>query len=211
MNISIKDILLSFAIGLIVFSLLMLVICVGIFKSDIDVALSKSPQQGDKQMCEIHKAVIFVVPQSNGEGLKMAVLAAFDQENRELLLTPVYGDYLMNYRNSLSYVESVYNQNGKLALSELFKSISSIEVATDDIIDTQNAINFAEFKEQTRKYFSENEKLFDEVFETATELSSIQFKDIFIVTTEQITENTHQHINIINVDETVERFKNIIR
>ena len=210
MNISIKDVLISFVVGLVVFSLLMLIICVGIFKSEIDVATSKNTQQSLKQEHIIHKAVIFAVPQSNGEGLKMAVLALYDKKDNELLLSPVYGDYLMNYRASLSYVEGVYKQHWVVALSELFNSISGVEVSVNDIVTVQNAINFAVFKDQMKNFFTESENSFKAIFDCNESVEQIQFKDISIAVTEQITENTHQHISIINVDETVNRFKNII-
>lgn len=211
MNISIKDTLLSFAIGLIIFSLLMLVICVGIFRSEISVASNPNSEQSDAQTLSLHKAVIFVVPQSDGTGLKMAVLALLDEEKNELSLSPVYGDYLMSYQTSLSYVEGVYRQVGRAMLPELFKSISGIEVADGDIIDTQSSINFAEFKEYIKSYFSDNTGEFAALFGSAVDISLIKLKDISIAVTEQITENTHQHISIINIDETVEKFKNIVR
>ena len=146
MNISVKDMLISFVAGLVIFSLLMVVICTGIFDSEIKVAKSTPHQSDASYTIELHKAVVFTIPKKNGDLLEFSVLAMLDSNRNEIYLTPIYGDFLMNYRDSLSYVSSVYENVGTSMFPEFVKAFSGIVLDENDIIAFYNVINLAEFK-----------------------------------------------------------------
>ena len=79
MNISVKDMIISFAAGLVIFSLLMVFVCVGIFNSEIEVAASDIPHSVENEKIDLHSVVIFTVPSLDSTNLDFAVLAMLDE------------------------------------------------------------------------------------------------------------------------------------
>ncbi len=208
MNISVKDMIISFAAGLVIFSLLMVFVCVGIFNSEIEVAASDIPHSVENEKIDLHSVVIFTVPSLDSTNLDFAVLAMLDEKGKTLYFTAVYGDYLMNYRNSLSYVSGVYRKLGNSMLPELVKAFSG--VTADKVVAFQNVINFAEFKTELENYFLTAPDKFVEVFDSELSYSEINIKDLPLAISEQKTENTHERIEVIDVESSVEIFKSII-
>ena len=210
MNISIKDVLISFVAGLVIFSLVMVALCSGIFNSQIEVAKAESPQNDVVDTIDLHKAVIFTVPQKDGKDLYFSVLAMLDSDRNEIYLTPVYGDLLMNYRDSLSYVSSVYEKVGGVTLKELVKAFSGLSIEENDIVEFKNVINFAEFKIELSSYFSQNSDDFFELFECDKQFSDFKLIDFPLVTADCQIQNTHQTVKTIDVDKSVSNFKSIL-
>lgn len=210
MNISVKDMLISFVAGLVIFSLLMVVICAGIFDSEIRVATSAPPQADAHHTIELHKAVVFTIPQKNGDSLEFFVLAMLDSNENEIYLTPVYGDLLMNYRDSLSYVSSVYEKVGASMLPELVKAFSGLLIEENDIVAFHNVINLAEFKSELLNHFTENSSEFSEIFECNKLISDFKLNDFLLETVESRTEDTHVIIRTIDTEKSVAKFKSIL-
>lgn len=210
MNISVKDMLISFVAGLVIFSLLMVVICAGIFDSEIKVATSAPPQADAHHTIELHKAVVFTIPQKNGDSLEFFVLAMLDSNENEIYLTPVYGDLLMNYRDSLSYVSSVYEKVGASMLPELVKAFSGLLIEENDIVAFHNVINLAEFKSELLNHFTENSSEFSEIFECNKLISDFKLNDFLLETVESRTEDTHVIIRTIDTEKSVAKFKSIL-
>ena len=210
MNISVKDMLISFVAGLVIFSLLMVVICTGIFNSEIKVAKSTPHPNDASYTIELHKAVVFTIPKKNGDLLEFSVLAMLDSNRNEIYLTPIYGDFLMNYRDSLSYVSSVYENVGTSMFPEFVKAFSGIVLDENDIIAFYNVINLAEFKTEFLNYFTENNGEFSKLFECDKQISDFKFNDFPIETVESRTEDTHVIIKTIDTEKTVTKFKSIL-
>ena len=208
MNISVKDMIISFAAGLVIFSLLMVFICIGIFNSEIEVSAFDIPHSVENEKIDLHSAVVFTVPSADDANLELAVLAMLDEKGKTLYFTAVYGDYLMNYRNSLSYVSGVYREVGDSMLPELVKSFSGVTV--EEVVAFQNVINFAEFKTELGNYFSTAPDKFVEVFNSELSYSEINIKDLPLAIKVQKTENTYERIEVIDVERSVETFKSII-
>ena len=211
MNIAVKDVLVSFVVGVIIFSLLMLVVCVGIFNSEIEVSAGEPACISETEKINLHKTVVFAVNSEENSKLSLAVFAMFDESRKELYLTPIYGDYLMNYKDSLSYVSNVYAEVGTDMLCELVKSFSGLSVSEDDVkVFEKSVINFAEFKTELSALYSVNDGMFAETFDSGTAFSDISLKVIALPIEEQKTENTHQRIQVIDVARAVDRFKSIV-
>lgn len=210
MNISVKDMLISFAAGLVIFSLLMVVICMGIFNSEINVAKFGLPQIDTDDTIALHKSVVFTIPQKSGDALEFSVLAMLDSDKNEIYLTPIYGDFLMNYRDSLSYVSSVYDKVGIAMLPELVKAFSGLLLEENDVVAFHNVINYAEFKTELLNYFTENNGEFSEIFECDKKVSDFKVTDFPLVTVESRTDDTHVIIKTIDTEKSVEKFKSIL-
>ena len=210
MNISVKDMLVSFAIGLVVFSLIMVALCCGIFNSQIKVAKAESPQNEVAYKIDLHKSVIFAIPEKEGDNLYFSVLVMIDQDRKEMYLTPVYGDLLMNYRDSLSYVSGVYEKVGSAALTELVRSFSGLSLEESAVISFKNVMNFTEFKTELYTYFSQNNDDFLEMFECDKQFSEFKLIDFPLVTADCQIQNTHQMVKTIDVEKSVSNFKSIL-
>lgn len=205
MHFSLKNTLFSFVVGLVVFSLLMLAVCCWYFNSEVEVATDESqPTIEDGRVLELSGAVIY--KNCNGEELEYAVLVTYDDRYKQLLFSKISGDFLMNYRDSMSYVSSVYSDVGDTALVELVNSFSGINAA--QVIELEDSVAYDDVVLEIQKLFWADGELMKEVFNTDSSIFSVDTVEFPIVTQAMQTDNTHEDIIIINTDETVKKFKN---
>lgn len=205
MHFSLKNTLFSFVVGLVVFSLLMLAVCCWYFNSEVEVATDESqPTIESGRVLELSGAVIY--KNCNGEELEYAVLVTYDDRYKQLLFSKISGDFLMNYRDSMSYVSSVYADVGDTALVELVNSFSGINAA--QVIELDGSVAYDDVVLEIQKLFWADGELMKEVFNTDSSIFSVDTVEFPIVTQAMQTDNTHEDIIIINTDETVKKFKN---
>ena len=204
MNLSVKNMIFAFAVGLVVFSLLMFSLCVGMFNSEIEVAKSGEVQRQEPvETITLDNAVIFKADKKEGIGVDFFVLAMIDSTSKRILLTPVYGDCLVPYKNSLSYVSSVYSELGDEAFCEIIKAFSGISIEKKDVFVIKNAINYDSFKSNIVIELESK-------IEVTDDWSDYQVEDFPVVLKENQTDNTHERIRQIDTEQSVENFRIIL-
>ena len=204
MNISVKNMLFAFVTGLIVFSLIMTAICIGKFNSEVPVAQNKieSPEPSDNTFL-LDKAIVFKVSDENETNLNFAVLTMIDMGNKNILLTPIYGNYLVPYQSSTqsshSAVSNIYTDVGDDGLVELVKAFSGILINKDNIVNFENVTDYTMFKEK----LSENEN----VLGADINVSEFAIEDFELALKFENIDTTNREIVKIDIDQTVETFK----
>lgn len=204
MNLSVKNMIFAFVTGLVVFSLIMTAICVGMFNSEVEVAKSGDIDKPESaEVISLDKAVAFKVENNENGGISFIVLAMVDNDNGKVLLTPIYGDYLIPYKNALSYVSNVYLEIGDEMLPEMIKAFSGIALGESDIFAVENIVNYDGLKAVVLA------ELADKIGGNQS-YSSYEVKDFLLVLKENQTENTHERIKQIDTEKSVEKFRNIL-
>lgn len=200
MNISVKNMLFAFVTGLIVFSLIMTAICVGKFNSEVPVAQNKieRPESSDNTFL-LDKAIVFKVSGESETNLNFAVLAMIDMENKNILLTPIYGNYLVPYQSSHSTVSNIYTDVGDNGLVELVKAFSGILLNKGAVVNFEHVTDYRMFKEK----LPENEN----VFGTDINVSEFTIEDFELALKFENIDTTNREIVKIDIDQTVENFK----
>ena len=200
MHLSVKNMILAFAIGLVVFSLLMTALCVAMFNSEIDVAKKDAASAIEKQESfSYDNAIAFTVEKSEG-GLSFAVLTLIDTENKTLFLTPMYGDYLIPYKNALSYVSNVYYEMGDKMLPEAIKAFSGVVVSQDNVFKLEGVVNYEGFKSVLLPRLA---------VVAGGDFSGYTVKDVELELKENQTENTHEQIKQVDTEKSVAKFRNL--
>ena len=204
MHFSLKNMLFSFAAGLVVFSLLMVWVCSDYFNSEVKVALSdKTPAATSSDKYNLHEAVVFKSCDNNG--LDFAVLVIVDTHNDKMLFSRLSGNYLMNYRDSMSYISNVYDSVGDTALVELVKAVSGISV--NKVIPLDGSVAYDKVVDEIQKLFEADSALFADTFNTEADALGFDMIEFPIVTSIIQTENTHENIVVIDTEKTVNKFK----
>lgn len=201
MNLSVKNMVFAFVAGVVIFSLLMTAICVAMFNSEIDVARSDTvgALQSSENFCA-DEILLFTTDKSDG-GLNFAVLAMVDKSEKSIFLTPIYGDYLIPYKNALSYVSSVYSEMGNKMFPEAIKAFSGLAIRENDIIRLDGVVNLEGFKSILIPKLS---SILGEDF------SDFKTTDFALVLRDKQTQNTHEHIRQIDTDKSVEKFRAVL-
>jgi len=198
MNLSVKNMIFAFVTGLVVFSLIMAIICVGMFNSEIKVAQSdvvSKPDSGEK--VGLDGVVVFKVT-NNGE-MNFIVLAMVDCKGERILLTPVYSDYLIPYKNALSYVSNVYLEMGDKMIPEAIKAFSGLTVDKNEIVTLENVVNYEGFKAVVLSELAGK-------VNTDGDISSYRLEALNVA----LTENSQGNIKQIDIEKSVEHFKTIL-
>ena len=202
MNLSVKNMIFAFVAGLVVFSLIMTALCVGMFNSEIEGAKNVEGMQAETiETVTLDKTIVFKVEKS--EGINFIVLAMIDNNSKKILLTPVYGDYLMPYKNALSYVSNVYLELGDGMLPEMVKAFSGLAVSDTAMRSVENVVNYEGFKSALLSDFSSE-------ISANGDISEYGIEDFTLVLKENQTENTHEKIKQIDTEKSVEKFRTIL-
>jgi len=204
MNLSVKNMIFAFAAGLVVFSLIMTALCVGMFNSEIEVAKKGDIKQSEEtDILTLDNAVIFKADKKEGKGIDFLVFVMIDNTSKRVLITPVYGDYLIPYKNALSYVSTVYDELGNKAFPKMIKAFSGILVDENNIFDIENAINYDIFKANIVSELENN-------ISGDVDWSNYQIEDFIVALKENQTDNTHERIKQIDTEQCVKKFRNLL-
>jgi hypothetical protein len=203
MSFSLKNMLFSFALGLVLFSLIMVAVSVSAFNSEVKV-ISDDSAITDRQsvITSIDRAIAVKKIDDDG-ALDYAVLILFDESSKNISVTPVCGDYLMNYKNSLSYVSGVYKNLGDEAIVELFKALSGISVDCSDVVILEESWDCGTFLD---KILSKSKDISDWLFNGVQYQEVIDFPLTITVTQ---TQNSGESISIIDTESCVSQFKKL--
>lgn len=209
MNISFKNLIFSFVIFLIIFSVLLGIICVGIFDSKVLVAESKNNDSIDVSDILLHKAVVF--KSLDDSNLNFFTLVILDKVNKTVYLTPIFDDYLTNYQNNsgVTYVSGAYSSMGDRAIIEIIRTFSGLDIFTEDIIEISN--DYETFKSTFVSMYLLDQSIFTDIFESDKFGADFTVKELDVELDEISITGTTFNINRINVDKTVKKFKEIIK
>ena len=201
MNLSVKNMIFAFVAGLVVFSLLMTALCVGMFNSEISVAKGEDviDENADDKTIDVDGKAIFKIEKTDGSELSFVVLALFDNSEKKILLTPVYGDYLIPYKNALSYISSIYAEMGDEMLPEMVKAFSGIPVDKKDVYGVEGVVNFEGLKAAVPSLLSKN-------IDNTKNFSEYTIEDFTL----ELSDNASDSLKQIDSEKCVLKFRNII-
>ena len=191
MNISFKNMLASFVAGVVLFSLIMLGICTGFFNSTVGVketAVEAKDRYGEQ--IALSDTVVFQIADAEEDGI-FAVFAIVDDNAQKMFITPIYSDLLVPYKESFSHVSTLFDKMGKDALISIIKTFSGISVTESDFEEVKNASDIIGFKDEIGK----------------SEYSKYELCEFPLVLKLRVAEDTREHMKIVDVDETVDKFK----
>jgi len=107
MNISLKNMLTSFAAGVLLFSLIMLVVCIVFFNSTVEVKEKAVTVEAEKiTEIKLSECIVFEFEETDENNL-FCVLVMVDDSNKKLFFTPLYSDYLVPYKCSFSQISTL--------------------------------------------------------------------------------------------------------
>ena len=191
MNISFRNMLTSFVVGAVLFSLIMLAVCTEFFDSTVEVRKNeKAISEEVFDTIALSSAVVFEIENAEADGL-WAVLAVFDDSNQKVFLTPLYSEYLVPYKESFSQIATLSQKHGRTALVGIVKTFSGIAVKEENFIKLSDITDMNDFKDEFLK----------------TEFSGYELCDFPLVIKSRKAEDTHEQIKLVDIDATVNKFK----
>ena len=191
MNISFKNMLTSFAVGVVLFSLIMLAVCTEFFDSTVDVR--KNEKNASEEVFEtitLSDAVVFEIANAEPGGL-WAVFAIVDDSNQKIFLTPLYSEHLVPYKESFSHIATLSQKLGRTALIGTIKNFSGITIDDENFVKLSDIADMNALKAKLLEIgFSEYEPC-----------------DFPLVIKSRKAEDTREQIKLVDIDATVNKFK----
>ena len=129
MKISVKDMIVSFAIAAVIFGIVMVAVCFGIFDRTVDPAYTvKEVENGIRLHEESNeKCVLFLCrPDGKTEPPTFALLARFNAEKSRAVFTKIDFSYLVTYKGTPQTVGSVFLEGGNDLLSSFAESVTGV-------------------------------------------------------------------------------------
>lgn len=194
MNISFKNMLASFVMGIVLFSLIMLCICNGFFNSTVKV--KERPVDAKDEYGEpivLSDTIVFQIADAEDDGI-LAVLAILDDNSQKMFFTPIYSDLLVPYKESFSYASTLFDEMEKDALISIIKTFSGVSVEKNDFEVIENVSDIIELKDEIGRSGYSKYELFE--FPLALKL--------------RVAEDTREHMKIVDIDATVNKYKHLL-
>ena len=156
MHISWKSFFLSFGISLAVFSVLMVIVCSGVFGSFVASEKVNGLTEEQAMLAPMarseYQSYLFYCHDKDGKALDFALLARVDMAGKRILVTDLEGEDLIERQGSLFYVSSLYASYGKEELGEIFAALTGYDVTEDRIKDARVCMPDA-MKEDTVRFW----------------------------------------------------------
>lgn len=132
MRLSLKNMLISFALALVVFSVIMTAICLSIYRSGIDVR-TKEPADdisealpSQKSRYDFSETILYYDTDADN-GFRFAMLVGISDSRKIITLTPISDMLPVNYKNGIYYASSIYRTEGEGVFSSLALALFGIE------------------------------------------------------------------------------------
>jgi hypothetical protein len=141
MHICWKSFLLSFAVAVLLFALLMTAVCLGVFNKFIPSAeLDESLDQPTDAIVErsSYESYIFYCNDKENGALDFALLVRVNGEDKQLLVTPLEGEDLLERQGVLFYVRSLCQDYGIGELSPIFEALTGHEASEERILNVRD-------------------------------------------------------------------------
>jgi len=133
MRLSLKNMLISFVAALVVFSIVMTVICVGIYRSGIDERTVSV--EGDVSHTLPTKQCRYDFSETgfywnSDRNFKYAIFVGVVESERLVVYTPILPDLPVRYKNGIYFVSSIVQAEGGDELLNLLTALTGLEVET---------------------------------------------------------------------------------
>ena len=132
MKISVKDMIVSFAIATVIFGFVMVAVCTGIFDRTVDPAYAvKEVENGVRLHDENNEQCVLFLCRPNGktETPAFALMARFDAEKCRAVFTKIDFSYLVTYKETPKTVGSIFLEGGNDLLLSLAESVTGVAPA----------------------------------------------------------------------------------
>ena len=135
MKLSLKNMVVSFVVGIVLFSVVMAVICSAIFRDRVNEQLADGkgtvinalPERST--IYDFSECSVYYEEQSGV--LTSAVLVCVSTEARTIILTPLDAKLPLHFRNGIYFVSSICAQEGVNALSDIASALTGMEVSKE--------------------------------------------------------------------------------
>lgn len=130
MKISLKNMIISFILALIVFSLIMTVVCVSIYRAKVDV---KTDDVGSsvvgalvarREKYNFSKTALYYSTSSDN-AFRFAVIVGISEEEKKLVMTPVERYYAIQYQDAFYFLSSIWEREGERMLEPLAELLTA--------------------------------------------------------------------------------------
>ncbi len=163
MRLSVKNMIISFVAALIVFSVMMTVICVSIYRERIAVRLA-DPNDTDSTLLPIEAVhlpyadAFLYYELDKASELCFATLVIVDDKNDEILLTPLDGTLPVYYRDGIYFVSSIYKEKGPDILPDISAAITGIYPETAVKLESNKSEDREDFLAQVKQLLVETDR-----------------------------------------------------
>ena len=156
MKISLKNMIISFALSLIVFSLIMIIVCVSIYHSRIDV---KTDHEGSavvgtlvsrSSRYDFSGSHLYYETDSDNN-LRFIMVAGVSTEEKIVTLTPISASHPINYRDGIYYAASIWQREGEAMLSPLAEALTGLVPELHTNVDLEDKNELDRFYEQVKQ------------------------------------------------------------
>ena len=131
MRLSLKNMIISFALSLIVFSLIMTAICVSIYHSNVAVRFSDNGKQIAASLLsqtgryDFSETVLYYA-QDESSQFRHAVLVGIDTDQQIITLTPISAQLPVYYKDRIYYVRTIYDEQSSGMFPDFIKALTGI-------------------------------------------------------------------------------------
>ena len=151
MNLSLKNMLVSFAVALILLSVIMTIVCVSVFRGRVDEGLVPSGGlQADglpdrRTVYDFSDAAVYYA-EKNG-AVTLAALVCVSDAERVVTVTVLDKSLPVRYKNGIYFISSICEEEGKDALLDVASALTGMEPAsllasTENDVSSSSASSF---------------------------------------------------------------------
>ncbi|MBR4874023.1 MAG: hypothetical protein IKV00_09325 [Clostridia bacterium] len=151
MNLSLKNMLVSFAVALILLSVIMTVVCVSVFRGRVDEGLVPSGGlQADglpdrRTVYDFSDAAVYYA-EKNG-AVSLAALVCISDAERVVTVTVLDKSLPVRYKNGIYFISSICEEEGKDALLDVASALTGMEpvsllASTENDVSSSSASSF---------------------------------------------------------------------
>lgn len=130
MKLSLKNMLISFALSLVLFSVVMTAVCVSIYRSRIDVRTGEgdgdvSVMLPSRENLYSFSETLLYYAENGDSGIRYAVFVGISDDDKTVILTPIADTLPVNFKNKVYYVSSITASGGEI--EELVEALIGIK------------------------------------------------------------------------------------
>lgn len=151
MNLSLKNMLVSFVVALILLSVIMTIVCVSVFRGRVDEGLVPSGGlQADglpdrRTVYDFSDAAVYYA-EKNG-AVSLAALVCVSDAERVVTVTVLDKSLPVRYKNGIYFISSICEEEGKDALLDVASALTGMEPAsllasTENDVSSSSASSF---------------------------------------------------------------------
>ena len=140
MRICWKSFFLAFSVAVLLFSILMIGICVGVFNKFIPSAMQDSMvgQTVDFAEERTYESYIFYCNDKEDQVLDFAIFVRIDEKAKQILVTELNGEDLLERQGMLFYIHSLCQTYGTKELLPIFAALTGYAVPTERLLNVRD-------------------------------------------------------------------------